>query len=187
MDTMSPSSSSDTPDGGVVITEAGVHPRVSHLVYIASFNLDDGESAMSAAIAESETASLDHSGRPDVLSYVAVADDGTTSIDPAGARVLFYNDCPDDVTDWAVDRLGPHPMEDPVPDSTWVAWRQRPSTYAVCSSDNIVHPDLQRILSRRADHVVEWPTGHSPFLSRPDLVADLLVDLARADGGPTSA
>ena len=173
--------------GGVVITEAGVHPRVSHLVYIASFNLDEGESAMSAAITESETASLDHSERPDVLSYVEVADDGTSSIDPSGARILFYEDCPDDVADWAVDRLGPHPMETLSQTPRVAAWRQRPSTYAVCNSDNIVHPDLQRILARRADHVVEWPTGHSPFLSRPDLVADLLVDLARVDGGPTSA
>ena len=40
--------------GGVVITEAGLHPKVSHLVYIASFNLDEGESAMSAAVAESD-------------------------------------------------------------------------------------------------------------------------------------
>jgi hypothetical protein len=32
--------------------------------------------------------------------------------------------------------------------------------------------------------VVEWPTGHSPFASRPDLVVDLLIDLA---GGPDDA
>ena len=167
--------------GGVVITEAGVHPRVSHLVYIASFNLDEGESAMSAAIAESEAASIDHSERPDVLGYVRMADDGTSSIDPIGARILFYNDCPDDVADWAVARLGPQPMETLSQSPRVVAWRHRRSTYALCGSDNIVHPDLQRVLSRRADHVVEWPTGHSPFLSRPDLVAELLVDLAHAD------
>ena len=71
-------------------------------------------------------------------------------------------------------RLGPHPIET-LSQSAWaVAWRHRPSTYAICALDNIVHPDLQRILARRATTSVEWPTGHSPFLSRPDLVADLL-------------
>ena len=30
------------------------------------------------------------------------------------------------------------------------------------------------------DHVVEWDTSHSPMLSRPDLVADLLAGARRA-------
>jgi len=169
--------------GGVVITEAGLHPQVSHLVYIASFNLDEGESAMGAAIAQTEAASIDHSQRPDAFAYTKVAGDGTSSIDSGGARILFYNDCPRDVADWAVDRLGPQPMETLSQAPRAVAWRHRPSTYAICSFDNIVHPELQRILARRADRVVEWPTGHSPFLSRPDLVADLLVDLAQNESG----
>jgi len=164
--------------GGVVITEAGVHPRVSHLVYIAAFNLDEGESAMSVATDASEAGHLDYSGRPDALASFRVAEDATSTVEAQGARALFYNDCPDDLADRAVDRLGPHPMVTLTQTPNEVAWRQRASTYAVCTLDNIVHPDLQRILGRRADRVVEWPTGHSPFLSRPDLVADLLVDVA---------
>jgi pimeloyl-ACP methyl ester carboxylesterase len=167
--------------GGVVITEAGVHPRVSRLVYIASFNLDEGESAMSAAVAQSEAEAIDHSDRPDALGAFRFADDGTSWVDPEGARILFYNDCPGEVADWAIQRLGPHPMVTLSQTPAAVAWRHRPSTYVVCSLDNIVHPQLQRILSRRADQVEEWPTGHSPFLSRPDLVADLLVGLARSE------
>ena len=59
-----------------------------------------------------------------------------------------------------------------------VAWRATPSTYVVTTGDQGVHPDLQRILARRCTTAVEWPTGHSPFLSRPDLLADLLIDRA---------
>jgi pimeloyl-ACP methyl ester carboxylesterase len=169
--------------GGVVITEAGVHPMVSHLVYLASFNLDEGESAMGVATTESAAAALDHSNRPDVLAHVHAADDGNATIDDEGARILFYNDCPDEVAAWAVGQLGPQPMETLSQTPSAVAWRHRPSTYAVCTADNIVHPDLQRILARRATTVVEWPTGHSPFLSRPDLVADLLAGLARGFAG----
>lgn len=163
--------------GGVVITEAGLHPNVSHLFYIASFNLDEGESAMSAAVADSEAGALDHSGRPDVLSYMHVADDGTSTVDDEGARILFYNDCSTEVADWALSRLGPHPIETLSQAPAAVAWRHQPSTYAICAKDNIVHPDLQRMLARRATTSVEWPTGHSPFLSRPDLVADLLLSV----------
>jgi pimeloyl-ACP methyl ester carboxylesterase len=166
--------------GGVVITEAGVHPQVARLVYIASFNLDEGESAMSAAIAESETGAIDHSGRPDPLAHFREAPDGVSTIDPEGARVLFYNDCTPDVADWAVSMLGPQPMVTLSQAPRQVAWRASPSTYVVCTEDNIVHPDLQRVLARRADEVVEWRTGHSPFLSRPGLVAELLGRLATA-------
>ena len=166
--------------GGVVITEAGVHPSVSELVYIAAFNLDSGESAMSAAVAESEAAALDHSGRPDALLYVHGHEDGTSSVDTDGARVLFYNDCTPEVAAWASSMLGRQPMENLSQAPRAVAWRSRPSTYAVCTIDNIVHPDLQRVLARRADTVVEWPTGHSPFLSRPDLVAELLARRAHS-------
>jgi hypothetical protein len=35
-------------------------------------------------------------------------------------------------------------------------------------------------MARRCRDQVEWPVGHSPFAHRPELVADLLVDLARA-------
>jgi hypothetical protein len=55
-----------------------------------------------------------------------------------------------------------------------------PSTYVVCSEDRGVHPELQRIMAKRCNESVEWPTAHSPFLNRPDLVADLLIEFARA-------
>jgi hypothetical protein len=32
-------------------------------------------------------------------------------------------------------------------------------------------------MAARANQVVEWETGHSPFINRPDLVADLLSSL----------
>ena len=33
-------------------------------------------------------------------------------------------------------------------------------------------------LAARCDRRIHWPTGHSPMLNRPDLLVDLLVDLA---------
>jgi pimeloyl-ACP methyl ester carboxylesterase len=164
--------------GGVIITQAGLHPRVSDLIYVAAFNLDESESAMTAAVAASARAAIDYSDRPDALAHTHMADDGTSSVDVEGARLLFYNDCPDELADWAASKLGPQCMASLSQSPAAVAWRHRPSTYAVCTLDNIVHPELQRILARRADAVVEWATGHSPFLSRPDLVADLLVEVA---------
>ncbi len=47
----------------------------------------------------------------------------------------------------------------------------------VCANDQALHPVLQRILARRCITAVEWPTGHAPFLSRPDLLTGLLSGL----------
>ena len=64
-----------------------------------------------------------------------------------------------------------------------MARRTKPSTYLFCADDQAIHPGLQRILARRCIAAVEWPTGHAPFLARPDLVAGLLAGMtARADG-----
>jgi pimeloyl-ACP methyl ester carboxylesterase len=59
------------------------------------------------------------------------------------------------------------------------AWRDRPSTYVVCTEDQAVHPDLQRLMARRCSEVEEWPYGHSPFLADPEHVAARFDALAR--------
>jgi pimeloyl-ACP methyl ester carboxylesterase len=60
-----------------------------------------------------------------------------------------------------------------------VAWRERPSTYVVCTDDRAVPEALQRVMAKRCTYTVDLPTSHSPFLATPDRVADLLVDLTR--------
>jgi hypothetical protein len=80
---------------------------------------------------------------------------------------------------WAVSRLGPQPRVTLQQAPNAVAWRAKQSTYVVCTDDMAVHPGLQRIMARRCGSAVEWPTGHSPFLCRPDLVARLLTDICR--------
>jgi len=57
-----------------------------------------------------------------------------------------------------------------------IAWRRVPSTYVVCADDDVVHPVLQRAMARRATRRLEWPGGHSPIVSRPQAVAQLIAD-----------
>ena len=52
--------------GGAVITEAGVHPAVRHLVYLCAFAIDADESCMAAAVKESEALDLSFEGRPNL-------------------------------------------------------------------------------------------------------------------------
>jgi pimeloyl-ACP methyl ester carboxylesterase len=162
--------------GGAVITEAGVHGTVRHLVYLCAFPLDAGESCAAAAVAE--TATLSHEGRPSLADGLMTHPEGTTTLTLEGAALCLYNDCDPDTVAWAVARLGPQPMANLGQAPTALAWRERASTYIVCSDDQAVHPGLQRVLARRCTNTSEWTTSHSPFASQPGLVSTLLVGLA---------
>jgi pimeloyl-ACP methyl ester carboxylesterase len=161
--------------GGAVITEAGVHPSVTHLVYLCALALDHGESCGRAAV--EETAKLAHQGRPSLAEGWVTHPDGTTSLAATTATACLYNDCDVDTVDWALGLLGPHPMANLGQTPSAVAWRQRPSTYVVCSNDQAIHPGLQQVLARRCTQTRVWPTGHSPFASQPGLLTGLLSEL----------
>jgi pimeloyl-ACP methyl ester carboxylesterase len=168
--------------GGAVITEAGDHPAVDHLVYLAAFALDAGESCVSAAAGNAEAGRISHEGRPNLGTGFIEGPDGSVTLDPAVAAECLYNDCDEDAVAFALARLGPQPLVTLRQTPTAVAWRTRPSTFVVCGHDLAVHPDLQRIMAHRCGSAVEWPTDHSPFLCRPDLVTGLLEDIARGPG-----
>ncbi len=164
--------------GGAVITEAGVHSKVRHLVFLCAFALDAGESCMAAAVREAEELDLHWDEGPNLADAIQMQDDGTSTVARELAAECFFHDCDPIATAAALDRLGPQPMVTLADEPQAVAWRDRPSTYVVCTDDRAVPEALQRIMAKRCTHVVDLPTSHSPFLSAPDRVVDLLADIA---------
>jgi len=162
--------------GGAVITEAGVHPSVRHLVYLSALALDEGETCATAAA--EETASLSYDGRPDLFEGIVVDANDVATLDHAAAATCFYNGCDAETVRWALARIGPQPLRNFRQAPHAVAWRSRPSTYVVCTEDLAVHPGLQLKLAQRCTEHLEWPTGHSPFASDPRLLSALLTRLA---------
>src|SRR5688572_8117370 len=154
--------------GGVVATEAAAgHPGIRHLIYISSFPVEVGESATSVVVAGEASSEL---------ANAMVSDgDGTVTLDGAIAPSALFGDCAPDDAVKAPARLCKQSWAELQGEATRAAWKQIPSTYVVCTEDRIVAPAFQHVLARRCTNTVEWPTGHSPFLSRPELVADLLI------------
>ena len=157
--------------GGAVITAAGHHPSVTHLVYLTAFACDEGESLIATATDEALPAT-------DLGSALVVDEDQMVTVADAAKVDTFYHDCePGDAAD-AIAHLRPTSMSCFTTSLGLPAWRTKPSTYIVCTEDRAIHPALQRHMATRCTTSVEWATAHSPFLNRPDLVADLLSEHA---------
>jgi pimeloyl-ACP methyl ester carboxylesterase len=162
--------------GGVVISEAasGV-PGVGGLVYVAAFMLDAGEDQL-AILSEHDS---------DLLGSL-VAVDGGIAVDPTRAREVFYSDLtPDDAAEiiadlrpmrGAADERADGPRREP-------AWKVIPATYVACTRDRALPIAAQRSMATRAERVVEMPTDHSPFLTRPAELAALIAERFDAAGG----
>jgi pimeloyl-ACP methyl ester carboxylesterase len=172
--------------GGVVITEAGVHPSVARLVYVAAMAVDEGESALQVAVPASAPPPPD--GAPGSSAVVGAGlgaglrlsqDRSAMTLAPEVAAAVFYQDCAPADVEWAVARLRAQSRTAIKQAPAAVAWRAKPSTYAVCTEDRTVPLDLQRFLAARCRERIDWPTGHTPMLARPDLVLALLTRLAR--------
>lgn len=155
--------------GGMVISEAGVDPKVSSLVYIAARAPDAGEDypALTKKFpAAPAGAGLQWSGDFAKLSEQAFVKDFAGDLPEAQARAYY-----------AVQQ----PMGRPITmaKTTVAAWRQKPSWYAVSTEDRTINPDLERFMAKRMGaHTIELPASHVSLLSRPQEVANLILQAA---------
>jgi pimeloyl-ACP methyl ester carboxylesterase len=151
--------------GGIVTTEgAAGAENVGHIVYLTAFMLDEGESLFSSV----------GSQEPDWW----MKDASEESLLPGQADEIFFNDCSSMDQANAVSRLEPQSLPSFKQPVRSVAWRDVPTTYVICEDDNAIPPFVQEELAKRADDVKRLGTSHSPFLSKPDEVVDLIAELA---------
>jgi len=153
--------------GGTVAAEGARHPAAAHLLYISSYLPDPGQ-AQGMLLAD----------EPDPVA-ISAGTDGTVGVE-GYTRDSFADRFVRDVTDettrsGAWDRVTRQSLAAFTTATTRAAWQDVPSTYLVCADDRSTTPTLQRAHAARAPRPVELPTGHHPFLSRPDLV---LAELA---------
>jgi pimeloyl-ACP methyl ester carboxylesterase len=155
--------------GGTVIAEGADHPATRHLVYITSYLPDVGQSQADIM-----------SGEQDPVG-VALGDDGTVHIADYTASSFgdrFWQDLTDEETRIeALKRITAQSVGAFGTPTTQAAWQGRPSTYLVCTEDRSTSLALQRFHASRATRSRDLATGHHPFLSRPDLVAEELISI----------
>ncbi|MEV2211459.1 alpha/beta hydrolase [Streptomyces sp. NPDC050997] len=161
--------------GGAVISEAGTHPTVAALVYIAGFVPDKGES-VNTLIADPPP------GAP--VPPILPPQNGFLFLDRDKFAESFAGDLPadeaqfmaDSQVPWGVDALGGAVSEP--------AWRTKPSWYLLTTEDRMIPPPAQRSMAERAGSTIAEARGsHSIYLSQPQAVATLIKQAAAGAAG----
>ena len=148
---------------------------VRHLVYLCALIPDIGRRMIDQWRDEPML-------NPDYVKGLSKLDtqNRTTWVDLKLARALLFADCDEPTAMAALNRLGPqtrYPSTVPFPLAEFPSVR---CTSVVCSDDQFVYPDwLRRVArDRLGADIIELPGSHSPFLSRPSALADVLLHLA---------
>lgn len=116
-------------------------------------------------------------------NYLRVTEDGQFfTIDREGAVTCFFDDCDADTAMWAFERLTPQRIDVMVSEPIsvphfWAA--DIPRSYIRCTADRAFPRQLSdRQIKRVGVQPLDIDSSHSPFLSRPAELAQLLVKVA---------
>lgn len=158
---------------GTVISEAGVDPKVSALVYVAARAPDAGEDyghLASTFPAPPASAGLVSTAGFAQLSESAFLSDFANGVEPTRARVLYA------VQGRIADTLF-------AGRTTVAAWREKPTFYAISKQDRTTSPELERFLANRMGATtIEVDSGHLSLVTHPQVIADLILQAAGQPG-----
>lgn len=154
---------------GMIVTEAGMHPNASSLVYVAARAPDAGEDYAALAArypTPPASAGIVFDGDEGRLSEAAFLRDFAGDLPPRKAKALF-----------AVQQ----PFHKPLLTgrTTQAAWHHKPSWYAVSTEDRTINPDLERFMAKRmVATTIELKSSHVSLISHPVAIARLILEAA---------
>jgi pimeloyl-ACP methyl ester carboxylesterase len=154
---------------GMIVTEAGVDPKVTALVYVAARAPDAGEdySALASKFPPPPASSgIAFDGDEGRLTEAAFLRDFAGDLPEARAKVLY-----------AVQQ----PFHKVLLEgkTKYAAWRSKPSFYAVSTQDRTINPDLERFMAKRMGATtIEVNASHVSLISHPEEIANLILQAA---------
>jgi pimeloyl-ACP methyl ester carboxylesterase len=156
--------------GGMIITEAGKHPDVKALVYVAATEPDVGESLADLA-----------DKMPPASKSIGPVGDGYLAVKPEAFPADFAAGVPKPVADFMAISQVPIFNEALKAKVTVASWKDKPSYAVVAQQDRMINPDLERFMAKRAQsQTIELAGPHAIFLVHPREIAALIEKAANA-------
>ena len=155
---------------GAVIA-ATTDEKVRSLVYIAALAPDESETVAQVFYREEPHPQAPHL-QPDAYGFIWMPQEGFQN--------AFAQNAPDDVK--AVTASVQRPIsvrciQEPAPKP---AWRSKPSWFLIAEEDRMINPKTQHFMAERmAAQVRVHPVDHTPLLTAPELVVDIILEAAR--------
>ncbi len=161
--------------GAVISQTAEIMPdKISRLVYVAAYLLRAGETILQASQQADDSLVS--------ANMIVAPDQSTVSIRQEGLRDVFCADAPPEVAQKLVTKARPEPAA-PFNTSLKISagrWGAVPRAYIKTMQDRAVTLKLQTVMLERTpcDEVLSIDTSHTPFLSQPAELSQLIVHAA---------
>ncbi len=157
--------------GGAVITQAGNHPKVAGLVYIAAFQPDNGETALQWF----------QTAPPAPENGVLPPDSkGIVYYDKDKYHAGFCADLSKAESDFMYASQGAFYGKCFVTPITDAAWRVKPAYGIVATEDKSISPVIERNMYKRSNtKITEIKGSHAVYISQPQQVAAVIMKAAK--------
>lgn len=154
--------------GGVI---GAIHDdRVKAFVYVAALAPDESET-VAQVFYRDEPHPQAPSLAPDIHGFIWMPEDGF--------RNAFAQHASEEqlAVSAAVQRpIALKCIQEPVPRP---AWRSKPSWYLIAEEDRMINPKTQHFMAERMSAIARpFAVDHTPLLSAPDKVVDILIEAA---------
>jgi len=152
---------------GMIVTEVGVDPKLTALVYVAARAPDAGEEY---------TALAKKFPTPPASAGVVFNDDWGRLTEEAFLRD-FAGDLPKEEARVLYAVQQPFKKSLNTDKTTNAAWRTKPTFYAVSTEDRTINPDLERFMAKRMGaKTIEVKSSHLSLISHPDAITNLILE-----------
>jgi pimeloyl-ACP methyl ester carboxylesterase len=160
---------------GLVTTLVAARRPIRRLVFLAAFLASPGESASDQRAAEP----IDGRVTPTTAEWTDLGND-VWMVGPNTATEIFFHDARAAGARWATQRLRPQAYRVLTETTPLTAWPDVESRSIVCRDDRAINPEWVRgaARDRLGVEAIELAGGHSPFMTRPAELAQVLDSLA---------
>lgn len=156
--------------GGTVITEAGNHPKVVALVYIAAFQPDQGENTVQW---------LQTAPPAPENGVLPPNEKGIVYYSKEKFHAGFAADLPKAQADFMYASQGAFYAKGFIAPITQAAWKTKPAYGIVATEDKSIAPEIERNMYKRSNtKITEIKGSHVVFISQPEKVSKVIIEAA---------